>query len=342
MKALQKTEPAFGLQWREVPAPEIDLDDDVIVRVEAAGICGSDLHIYEWTGGYDFLTPAMPVTIGHEFAGVVMAKGRSVEGLALGQRVVVIPSVECNVCAHCLAGRIDDCQTRRGIGMLRDGAFADRVKVPARNCLPLPHGFDASIAALCEPLSIALSAVETGEVRAGDNVLVLGPGSIGQAIALFAQDKGAHVVVAGFDDAARLASVRALGIERTADLKHQSPRDAIALLGTEAVDIVFEAAGVQSAFDSGLEVLRASGVMVLCGIHAQNVAFDGASFVRMRHQIRGTYRASRRMWGDVVAFVVRNEARLKAMISHRLPLRAALDAFELARAKVGGKIVLVP
>ncbi|WP_063805466.1 zinc-dependent alcohol dehydrogenase [Burkholderia cepacia] len=343
MKALQKTAPAFGLEWRDVPSPTVEAPDDVIVEVAAAGVCGSDLHIYDWSGGYDFVTPAMPVTIGHEFAGVVVAGGRDAfRTLALGQRVVVIPSVECNACGHCMAGRPDDCQDRRGIGMLRDGAFAPFVKVPARNCLPLPDGFDLSIAALCEPLSIALSAVETGDLRVDDKVLVLGPGSIGQAIALLAEERGAQVVVAGYDDAQRLAGVRALGIERTVDLKYQSPRDAAALAGTDAFDIVIDAAGVQSAVDSGLTVLRASGVMVLCGIHANRVTFDGARFVRMRHQIRGTYRATRQTWRNVVDFAIANEARLAPLISHRLPLHEALQSFELAKSKVSGKVMLIP
>ena len=342
MKALQKTAPAFGLEWRDVPSPTIDAPDDVIVEVAAAGVCGSDLHIYDWTGGYDFVTPAMPVTIGHEFAGVVVAHGCDAGPLALGQRVVVIPSVECNACRHCVAGHPDDCQDRRGIGMLRDGAFAQFVKVPARNCLPLPDGFDLSVAALCEPLSIALSAVDTGAVGTGDTVLVLGPGSIGQAIALLAEQRGAQVVVAGYDDEQRLAGVRELGIERTVDLKHQSPRDAAALVDSDAFDIVIDAAGVQSAVDSGLAVLRASGVMVLCGIHANRVTFDGARFVRMRHQIRGTYRATRRTWRNVVDFVIANEARLARLISHRLPLSDALVSFDLAKSKVVGKIMLIP
>ncbi|WP_396333911.1 zinc-binding dehydrogenase [Burkholderia anthina] len=342
MKALQKTTPAFGLEWRDVPSPTVDAADDVIVEVAAAGVCGSDLHIYDWSGGYDFLTSAMPVTIGHEFAGIVVAHGRDAGPLAIGQRVVVIPSVECNVCEHCVAGRLDDCRDRRGIGMLRDGAFTQFVKVPARNCLPLPDGFDLSVAALCEPLSIALSAVETGDLRAGDKVLVLGPGSIGQAIALLAEQRGAQVVVAGYDDEQRLAGMRALGIERTVDLKHQSPAAAAVLVGADAFDIVIDAAGVQSAIDSGLAVLRASGVLVMCGIHANRVTFDGAHFVRMRHQIRGTYRATRRTWRTVVEFAIANEARVARLISHRVPLSDALASFELAKSKVCGKIMLIP
>ncbi|RAQ05974.1 zinc-binding dehydrogenase [Burkholderia cepacia] len=163
-----------------------------------------------------------------------------------------------------------------------------------------------------------------------------------QAIALLAEEPGAQVVVAGYDDEQRLAGVRALGIGRTVDLKYLSPHDAAALAGTDASDIVIDAAGVQSAVDSGLSVLRASGVMVLCGIHANRVAFDGARFVRMRHQIRGTYRATRQTWRNVVDFVVANEVRLARLISHRLPLHEALQSFELAKSKVSGKVMLIP
>lgn len=153
MRALQKTAPAFGLEWRDIPTPNHAQPDEVIVAVTAAGVCGSDVHIYEWSGGYDFLTQAMPVTIGHEFAGMVAAIGSGVTGLRVGQAIVVIPSVECGVCEHCTEGRLDDCRDRRGIGMQRDGGFAQFAQVPAQNCLTLPDGFDPGIAALCEPLS---------------------------------------------------------------------------------------------------------------------------------------------------------------------------------------------
>ena len=342
MIALQKTAPAFGLEWRDIPTPNHARPGEVIVAVTAAGVCGSDVHIYEWSGGYDFLTQAMPVTIGHEFAGMVAAIGSGVTGLRVGQAVVVIPSVECGVCEHCTEGRLDDCRDRRGIGMQRDGGFAQFAQVPAQNCLTLPDGFDPGIAALCEPLSIALSAIETGGVEHGDTVLVLGPGSIGQGIALLAARRGAEVVVAGYDDAERLACVRALGVSRTLDLKDQPASDAPAMIGRDAFDIVIDAAGVQSAVDTGARLLRPSGVMVICGIHAGRVQFDGASFVRMRHQIRGTYRASRRAWADVLAFVVANEVALAPMVTHRLALPDALRAFEMAKAKIGGKILLIP
>lgn len=268
--------------------------------------------------------------------------GEGVSSLAPGQPVVVIPSVECGVCEACRGGRLDACRDRRGIGMLRDGGFASAVRVPALNCLALPDDLDLGIAALAEPLSIALSALKTAEVAAGDRVLVMGPGSIGQGIALLASLRGASVTVVGYDDAERLATVRALGVERAFDLRVHTLDAVKTLAGVSEFDIVIEATGVPATVQAGLDCLRASGIFVICGIHGKPVSFDAAKLVRNRHQIRGTYRASRATWSEVRDLVVAHAARLAPMITHRLPLANAIEGFEMARTKIGSKILLVP
>lgn len=342
MQALQKTTAAFGLEWRDVPEPTAPGAGDVIVDVTAAGICGSDVHIYDWSGGYDFLRDAFPVTLGHEFAGRISAVGEGIASVAVGDSVVVIPSVECGVCEYCTSNREDECRTRRGIGMLRNGAFAKRVLAPARNCLTLPGNIDAGVASLAEPLSIGMSAIKTAEVKAGDRVLVMGPGTIGQAIAVLARSRGAKVAIVGFDDAERLATARALGVDAALDLKGAAPDAMRSLLGGTEYDIVIEATGAGPAVQAGLDVLRPSGVFVVCGIHGKPISFDGAKLVRLRHQIRGTYRATRATWQEVRDFLVASHASLAPMVTHRLPLAQAIDGFEMARNKIGSKIVLMP
>lgn len=166
MKALRKLAPAPGLLLCDIPRPPPPGPGEVLVRVEAAGICGSDLHIEDWSGGYEFITAAMPVTLGHELAGRVVDSGEP--GLPAGTPVVVIPSVTCGRCAACLGDDRDRCLDRRGIGMTREGGFAPFVLAPARNCLPLPPGFDPAIAALTEPLVIGARAVAVGGVAPGD------------------------------------------------------------------------------------------------------------------------------------------------------------------------------
>ncbi|MBP7568242.1 MAG: alcohol dehydrogenase catalytic domain-containing protein, partial [Burkholderiaceae bacterium] len=189
MKSLQKPSPVPGLELRDAAVP-VPGPGEVLLRVKATGVCGTDLHIDEWTPSYHFMARALPVTIGHEFSGEVSACGEGVSGLRPGQLVTVRPSVVCGVCAACRAQDFDACTTRQGIGVMRHGAFADWVVAPARNCVPVPAGVDPLVAALAEPLSVSLEAVRTGGVQRGDRVLVLGPGNIGQGIALFAA--GAH------------------------------------------------------------------------------------------------------------------------------------------------------
>ena len=167
MKSLRKTSPAHGLQLQETEraAPR---EGEVLIRVKATGVCGTDLHIDEWTPSYHFMAPALPVTIGHEFSGEVAELGAGLSGLHIGQRVTVRPSVVCGVCPACAAGQPDACVTRRGIGVMRDGAFAEWVRVPARNCVAVPQSLDPLVAALAEPLSVSWEAVRTAGVQAGE------------------------------------------------------------------------------------------------------------------------------------------------------------------------------
>ena len=303
MKALQKVEPAFGLQFREVPPPTPE-PGEVIVAVGATGVCGTDVHIYEWTGGYEIMRRAMPVTLGHEFAGTVAALGAGVRGLREGMKVAVRPSVVCGRCAACLAGNSDHCSNRKGIGVSRDGALAPLVRVPVENCVAVPAKLDIEIAALTEPMTVCAEAVDTGEVKAGDRVLVLGPGNIGQGVALFARAAGAaQVVIVGKDDPARLCSLRNMGFHETVDLGERAFDEALApYLAAGKFDVVVEATGSSPVVQQGLDVLKKRGILVIVGIHAQPVMVNVTRLVREHQQIRGSYRAPLATWPRVVQF----------------------------------------
>src|ERR1700679_183694 len=186
MLTLRKTQAGFGLDLAEGADAPPPGDGEVVVRVENAGICGSDVHAYEWTDGYDFMVPHLPVTMGHEFAGRIAAIGPDVS-IAQGTAVTVMPGVDCGTGVNCRRGDRRNCLQRTAIGLTRHGGFARYVTVPAENCLPLPEAVDTELGALTEPLGVGCQAVLTGEVGLGDTVLVMGPGTIGQAIALFAQ-----------------------------------------------------------------------------------------------------------------------------------------------------------
>jgi threonine dehydrogenase-like Zn-dependent dehydrogenase len=343
MKSLRKTRAAQGLelQQAERPAPG---QAEVLIEVKATGVCGSDLHIDEWTPSYHFMAPALPLTIGHEFCGLVAELGSGVQGLELGQLVTVRPSVVCGVCPACTAGRCDDCVTRRGIGVMRDGAFAPWVRVPARNCVPVPQDLDPRVAALAEPLSVGWEAVRTAGVQPGDRVLVLGPGSIGQGIALLAREAGASkVVVAGHGDAARLQVLRRLGFECLLDFAEQAMPEALAEVCRERLfDVVIEASGAAGVIAPALAALKSRGVLVVTGIHAVPVAIDLTALLRKHQQIRGSYRAREAAWPEVVSFMARHAAMLRELVTHCVPLSRAAEGFELARQKLATKVMVLP
>ncbi len=343
MQALQKTESAKGLKLNEVDMPS-PAAGEVLLRVHSTGVCGTDLHIDAWTASYHFLQAALPVTVGHEFSGVVVARGEGAEHLPLGQLVAVRPSVTCGRCPSCNAGAFDACTTRRGIGVMRHGGFAEYVAVPLRNCVAIPHGVDPEVAALAEPLSVSFEAVRTGNVQPGDRVLVLGPGNIGQGIALFARAAGAaQVVVAGHGDAARLEVLRSMGFEDLLDFEGQDIDEALAAYTQEAFfDVVIEATGAAAVLAPALRALKTHGVLVIAGIHSAPVPLDLTALVRRHQQLRGSYRAPERCWLEVVEFMQTHQDQLRLMITHRVPLAQAGHGFELARARLASKVLIQP
>jgi threonine dehydrogenase-like Zn-dependent dehydrogenase len=343
MLSLRKTKTGFGLDLDEAEAAASPVAGEVTVRVEHAGICGSDVHAYEWTDGYGFMVPHLPVIMGHEFAGRVVAAGPGA-ALAEGARVTVMPAVTCGVCANCLRGDARNCLRRSGIGLTRNGGFARHVTVPAANCLVLPETIDTELGALTEPLGVGCEAVLTGEVGLGDTVLVMGPGTIGQTIALFAQAAGAgRVLVAGRADGPRFDVLRALGFADHLDVAEAPLSDLVmAATGGWKVDVVIEATGYPPSITDGLSVLRSGGVLVVAGIHPGPVLLPLTDFVRSRHQLRATHGCARRTWDRVLTLMARDPERFRPMISHRLPLERGLEGFELARQRAASKVMLRP
>ncbi len=344
MLALQKTSASAGLSLAEVPAPAAPGGGEVLLDVAAVGVCGTDLHIDHWTRNYRFMASALPVTIGHEFAARVRATGPGVDALAPGDLVTVMPSVTCGTCPACTAGRHDRCQQRRGIGITRPGAFAQAVIVPARNCVAVPPTLDAELAALCEPLTVGAEAVRVGDVAEGDRILVLGPGTIGQAIAMAARHAGAaEIVIVGRDDAERLRTVRTLGFTRVVDVGNGTLPDALAAAGeANPFDRVFEATGAPGVVDGALALLRPGGILVISGIHAAPATIDLTRLVRSTLQIRGSYRAAAAQWRVVIARLATDPEAYRPMITHRMPLRDALEGFRIAHARAASKVMVFP
>jgi len=338
MQALRKTRAAAGLELVEVAMPRVDSADEVLVRVLATGICGSDLHVDDWTPSYAFITASLPVTLGHEFVGVVAS------GADQGRRVVVRPSVTCGQCAACVDGHADGCDRRTGLGMTRDGAFAPWVRVPARNCVPVPEGLSDELAALAEPVSISMQALRVAADVHGKRVLVMGPGTIGQGIAVLARQAGAaQVVISGFNDGPRLDVLRRMGFDALVDVAQQPLAAACAPHAADApFDVVFEATGVPETINEALPLLARNGVVVVTGIHSRPLALDLTTLVRRQHQLRGSFRPPESDWPRALALLDELGAVMAPMVSHVLPLARAAEAFALAHGKQASKVLLRP
>ena len=338
MLALRKTAPYPGVELVRTPLPPSPAPGEVIIEVAAAGICGSDLHIDEWTPSYAFLTQCLPVTLGHEFAGRISAVGQGVEGWRIGDAVTVKPSAPCGKCAACLDSRPDDCTNRRAVGLHQDGAFAPYVTCPAGQLLALPPGMDPILGALAEPLSISAAAIRNGEVRRGQRVVVFGPGTIGQGCALLARRAGAEVTVIGHNDAARFATLRNMGFDRLIDLAD----DPAALNSTGPNDVAIEAAGAPAAVNLAIAALRLRGTMVAVGIHAKDVPIDLTQLTRRQLSLVGSARGTHDIWLETIAALGENPDLFAKMVTHRLPLTQALEGFAAGHRREASKVLLLP
>ncbi len=339
MRAWRKLAPGAGASLVEDYMP-LPLNGELRLAVEAVGICGTDLHIVDWHGGYEGMTRAMPVTLGHEICARVLAG----EGLPAGMHVVVRPSVTCD--GACGQGEPDheDCCTRRtGIGIYRDGGFAREMTAPLRNCVPVPEGVPPHHAALAEPLTVSHEAVRNAALRPGDDVLVLGPGPIGLGAALFAREAGATVTIVGRDDRARLTIAQRLGFSRSIDTGDRPLAEALAAeQAPTCFSAIIEATGAPLVLKSAFPLLARRGRFVIAGIHPRPAEIDITRLVREQQSLIGSYRAPVSAWPQVLQWIANHAELAEELISARLPLGRIAEGFELMRGRDVAKVIIEP
>lgn len=346
MIAAMKSEPKPGIEVGEIPVPR-PAPEEVLIRVKAVGICGSDVHIYEWTPGYEHLAPYMPLVLGHEFAGEVEETGSSAAGVQPGEKVA-FESRSCGRCPVCDIGRHSLCQDRGGIGLMKKGAMAEYVVVDSRKCnlRPIPPGVSFEEASMSQPTAEALHMLEQAEVCLGDPVVVLGAGPIAVTVAHAAKAAGAFpVVLTGLSqDRERLAIARSMGADVTIDVQQE---DAVALVkemtGGLGAARVFEVSGSPRAFRQGLELLRKAGTLLTFGIYPEEVPVDFTRrVVREMKVIRGVYGASRTAWEKVLPMMASGQLRLAPLITQRLPLARVDEGFRMVLERKAMKVILTP
>ena len=299
-----------------------------LVRVEAVGLCGSDLHWFE-EGGIGDTRLTAPVVPGHEFAGVV-------EGGPLdGRRVAVDPALPCGVCERCLEGHRNLCPevVFAGHGDC-DGGLREYMTWPTAALHPLPDSLDGVVGAMLEPLGVAIHAHDLGHVRLGADVAVVGCGPIGLLIAQVARAAGARVALAVDPLEHRRAAAERAGAELVA-----APEDVPAAL---TVDVAFEAAGTDAGVDLAMRATRPGGRLVLAGIPGDDRTSFSAGLARRRGLTIVMVRRMGEVYPRAIQLVERGVVDLSGLVTHRYPLSGAEEAFTVAAARTGLKVVVEP
>jgi len=312
VQAVKRTE--RGIEVVAVDDPEAGADDTVVVEVRSASLCGSDLHLI----GFG----PLPVVLGHEFAGV----------LADGTPVAVDPTNPCGTCAQCTSGQRHLCRFGTILGVSLDGGMAERVRVRRGALVPLPAGLPPAHACLVEPTAVSVHGLHLAGITGGERTAVIGAGSIGLAAVAALADNGAEVHL---------------------EARHPAQRDAGERLGATGpaageYDVVFEAAGTQSAVDRAVELVRPGGLVMFLSTFWEGIAMPGFAVAMKEATLRWAFTQSHHSGGRDVdtaaALLARRPEIADALITHRFPLADAPEAFRVAADRAHGaiKVVLEP
>ena len=343
MKGLFKTAPGSGnmeIRETEIPRPG---PGEVLVEVKSAGICGSDLHIYNWNIAYK-MNP--PMIIGHEFSGTIAECGSDVKYWKIGERVTAEPSaIICGECRYCRTGAYNMCAERKVLGYWLNGGFAEYVVVDAQRLHRLPDSVSFDEGALTEPLACCVHGVhELTGIEIGDLVTVIGPGAIGLICAQLAKAEGAQVMVVGTNaDRERLATAKSLGIDYCVNLEDADPiKLALELSGGDGADVVLECSGAEPAATLGLEIARRQGKYTQIGLFGKpiNVNFEKIAYKELR--VTGSLGQRWTAWKRAIGIMAQGKVNLKAVTSGKYPLTRWKEAFDKFESREELKLLLDP
>ena len=343
MRALCKMSPGKGnVELRDVPRPTPSADE-VLIRVKAAGICGSDLHIQD---GDTQVAMAPPVIMGHEFAGVIEEVGADARGFSKGERVTGEPTYRaCGHCLYCNAGFHNLCGERRVLGYAADGAFAEYIRIPHTRVHRLPPNVDFHSGALTEPLACCVHGVYEGVgVTANDLAVVIGPGTIGLLVLQLLRNAGARTIVVGTAaDAQRLSLARTLGANATVDLAKEDASQVV--LGASSgvgADLVIECSGAEPAAALGLDLARKQGRYAQIGLFGRPILLDFEKIAYKELRVTGSFAQKWSAWRTALALMAEERVQLAPLITDVLPLENWESGFQRFREKKGVKFILTP
>lgn len=341
MKALVKTELGFGnleIQDKNEPKPG---RDQVKIEVKYAGICGSDIHTYE--GHYKV---GVPVTLGHEFSGVVVEAGPGVTDFSAEDRVTSETTYYiCGECAYCQAGDYNLCNHRKGLGTQQDGGFTNYLIARAESVHKLPEGVSFKSAAMTEPLACTHHAVSKTDIHEGDIVVVIGPGPIGLFTAQVAKSFGAKVIITGLtNDQVRLNKAKELGIDHVVNTQEEDVKELVnSLTDGYGADVLFECSGAVPAAKQGLDLLRKKAQYCQIGIFPQaDVSFDLEKIIQKEIRVVGSRSQKSADWEPSLELMNNGKVNAEAMVTHEFDITEWDEAYQAIKGGEGIKVLLTP
>jgi threonine 3-dehydrogenase len=338
MWALSKLKPDPGLDLTQVPVP-IPGATDVLIRIKKTSICGTDVHIYNWDD-WAQRTIKPPMVIGHEFVGVVEEVGGAVQRFQKGDLVDGEGHIVCGVCRNCLAGRRHLCRDTRGVGVNRDGAFAEYLCLPASNVVPVDPAIPLDVLSCFDPLGNATHTALQFDL-VGEDVLITGAGPIGCMAAAIARHCGARKIVVSDVNPDRLKLAARMGATRIVDVARERLPQVQAEIGMkEGFDVGLEMSGHPAALTDMIDNMAHGGRIALLGIMNAPAAVDWNKVVFNMLTIRGIYgREMYDTWYKMTA-MIQSGLDISPVITHRLPYSEFREGFELMRSGKSGKIIL--
>jgi threonine 3-dehydrogenase len=338
MKALVKKKAEPGLWLEEVPEPEIGIND-VLIKIDRTGICGTDLHIYNYDAWARKTIP-VPMTVGHEFVGTIVEVGANVSDFHPGERVSGEGHVVCGRCRNCLAGRRHLCAHTRGLGVDIPGAFAEYLALPMTNVWHLDPAVPDDVAAIFDPFGNAAHTALSFKVL-GEDVLITGAGPIGIMAAAIARHAGARHVVISDINPYRLDLARKMGVTLAVDVRSESIADVQKKLGmTEGFDVGLEMSGSAAAFRDMLANMCHGSKIAMLGIPGEEMAIDWNTVIFNMLTIKGIYGREMYETWYMMTVMVQSGLDISPVITHRLSYRDFGEGFAVMNSGQSGKVIL--
>ena len=338
MKALIKSKRETGLWLEDVPEPTIGIND-VLIRIQKTGICGTDLHIWKWDAWAQKTIP-VPMAVGHEFVGEIVTVGSNVTDFHPGQIVSGEGHVVCGRCRNCLAGRRHLCADTKGVGVNRAGAFAEFISLPMTNVWVHPDNVDRDVASIFDPFGNAVHTALSFPTL-GEDVLVTGAGPIGIMGAAIAKYSGARYVVITDPNPWRLELARKMGVTLAVNPKEQSLKEVQRELGMhEGFDVGLEMSGNATAFQDMLANMAHGGKIAMLGIPPEPIAIDWNTVIFNMLTVKGIYgREMYETWYKMTV-MLQGGLDLRPVITHRYHYTEFEQAFAVMLSGKSGKVVL--